>query len=173
MKRKILTALAVLVALALCMGGALAADVFRFEDKSLELFEGDSLQAVLVREGGPAEEGTLTWSSSNEKAATVSQEGLVTALKKGKTTVKVVLKTEKRSWSANLSVNVLRRVTAVTLNTGRLQIYRPEDPAVKDLLRTETTRDVIVIPAGKSVELRATWTPAAGSWISSPRTRGC
>ncbi len=163
MKRKILTALAVLAALALCMGGALAADVFRFEDKSLELFEGDSLQAVLVREGGPAEEGTLTWSSSNEKAATVSQEGLVTALKKGKATVKVVLKTEKRSWSANLSVNVLRRVTAVTLNTGRLQIYRPEDPAVKDLLRAETTRDVIVIPAGRSVELRATCTPEDAS----------
>ena len=163
MRKKLLTALAVLAVLTLSLGAALAADVFRFEEKSVELFEGESLQAALIREGSPEAEGTLTWSSSNAKAASVSQDGVITGLKKGQTTVKAVLKAGSRSWSANLSVSVLRRVTAVTLNTTRLQLYRPEDPAVKDLLRTETEHDVIVIPAGRSVELKATCTPADAS----------
>ncbi len=163
MKKKLLTALAVLAALALSLGAALAADVFRFEERSVELFEGESLQTVLIREGNPGEEGTLTWSSSNGKAASVSQDGVITGVKKGQTTVKAVLKAGSRSWSANLTVSVLRRVTAVTLNTTRMQLYRPEDPAVKDLLRAETEHDVIVIPAGRSVELKATCTPADAS----------
>ena len=86
MRKKLLTALAVLAVLTLSLGAALAADVFRFEEKSVELFEGESLQAALVREGSPEAEGTLTWSSSNAKAASVSQDGVITGQKKGQTT---------------------------------------------------------------------------------------
>ena len=163
MRQKIRIALLVALALSMCAAAALAADVFRFDQKSIELFEGETARIDLIREGTPAEEGTLTYTSGNGKAVSVAADGTMTALNKGQSTVKAVLKTAKRSWSANIAVTVLRAVTNVTLNTNRMQVFQPTDEAISGLLRTETIHDVIVIPAGRSVELQATCTPSDAS----------
>ena len=163
MRQKIRIALLVALALSMCAAAALAADVFRFDQKSIELFEGETARIDLIREGTPAEEGTLTYTSGNGKAVSVAADGTMTALNKGQSTVKAVLKTAKRSWSASIAVTVLRAVTNVTLNTNRMQVFQPTDEAISGLLRTETIHDVIVIPAGRSVEPQATCTPSDAS----------
>ncbi len=164
MKKQTRVLTVLLTVLALCLAGtALAADTFRFEPKTVDIFEGESLRVTLLREGDPEESGTLTYSSESPKIAAVAADGTVTGLKKGRTTIRARLKGAKRSWSANLTVNVLRRAAKVTLNTSRMDVFRPDDPAVESLLRMDTANDVILIPAGKSIELRSTVTPADAS----------
>ena len=176
MKYKIRAGLALAVLLTVCAAAALAADAFRFEQKSIELFEGESVNVALIREGAPAGDGTLTFTSGNTNAVSVAADGTITARAKGTATVKAVLKSGGRSWSAALTVKVLRPVTAVTLNTTKLQVYRPTDARVAGLLRSgtgaetpedgesaEPLNDVILISAGKSAELKAACTPSDAS----------
>ena len=160
MRKKGRVALAMGLALVMVWAMALAAEVFRFEKKSVEIFEGESIQVALLREGQSEGEGTLTYSSSNPNTVAVAADGTVTGLKKGQGTVKATLKGAKRSWSTSMTVTVARRVTQVTLNTTRLSVYRPTDDAVAGLMREGTEYDVIVVPAGKSVELKSTVTPS-------------
>ena len=163
MKLKLKTGLLILLTLLAVSAAALAADPFRYAERSAEIFEGETLKPELIREGSALEEGTLTFRSTNEKAATVDAEGNITAVKKGNAYIRATLKIGRRTLTAQLPVKVLRKVTAVTLNTGRMQVYRPEDSLIFDLLRQDTTNDVILLSAGKSIELRATVTPADAS----------
>lgn len=163
MKRKLITALLIAAALTMAAGAALAADVFRFDSKTIDLFEGETAAIPLEREGAPAAEGTITYTAGNENAVSVAQDGTILALKKGKSTVKATLKTDKRTWTASLTVNVLRAVTNVTLNTTKLEVLDASDGSISGLLRQETEHPVIVIAAGKSVELKAACTPADAS----------
>ncbi|MBR2822408.1 MAG: Ig-like domain-containing protein [Clostridia bacterium] len=147
----------------LCAATALAADVFRFEEKSIQVFEGETFQPALVREGTPAEDGKITWSVGKDTVLQVTEDGTVTALKKGDSALKAVFQGEKKSWRATVNVKVLRAVTRVTLNTTKLQTYRPTDPAISGLLEEEPMGDVLLVPAGKSIRLAATCTPSDAS----------
>ncbi len=149
--------------LALGVSSALAADVFRFAEKEISLFEGETATPALTREGDPAQGGDLTYSSGNKKAVSVSADGVITAGEKGISTVKATLRSGKRVWTATVRVNVLRRVTNVTLDRSKLSVYRPEDEAVSALLRKDTAHEVLVVPAGKSLELKITCTPKDAS----------
>ena len=160
-KRVWLSALAVVLILALAAGTALA-DAFTFGGKSVTLFEGDTWQSVLDREGAPAE-GEVTFSVSSGKVATVDDGGLVTALAKGKTTLTARVKTARKSWKAQMTVVVARRVTKVTLDTRNLTVYENDDPAVFDLLDEATEAPVLLLSVGKSVSLNATCTPQDAS----------
>ncbi len=155
--------LALFLVLILAAGTALAGDVFKFEDKSITLFEGEKSDTGLVREGACAEEGELTYSSVGEKFVTVEQDGTVSGVSKGKTTVVARLKIGKKTWKATLSVTVLRAVTNVTLNTSKLDVYAPGDPVVSGLISGETEHQVILMAAGKSAGLKTTCTPADAS----------
>lgn len=57
---------------------------------------------------------TVTWSSSNTAAATVSSKGVVTAVKPG--TAVITVKTTDGSYTAKCTVTVKRAVTGITLN---------------------------------------------------------
>ena len=163
MKRMILRGSILLLLLALFAGTALAADVFKFETKEIDIFENETISPTLVRDGAPAGEGTLTWTSSRPKIASVAEDGTITGLQKGTATITAKLAGEKKSWKATLTVNVLRRVTDVTLNTAQLKVYQATDPQVSELLGAETEHDVILLAAGKSAELRSTCTPSDAS----------
>ena len=162
MRKGIVIVLSALL-LALGVSSALAADVFRFAEKEISLFEGETATPALTREGDPAQGGDLTYSSGNQKAAAVSADGVITAGQKGISTVKATLRSGKRVWTATVRVNVLRRVTNVTLDRSQLSVYRPEDEAVSSLLRKDTAHEVLVVPAGKSLELKITCTPKDAS----------
>ena len=153
--------------LLLCLSSvipALAANVFIFTERNLSIFEGESVQAIVRREGTYEGDGELTYTSSRENVATISSDGVITAVGKGDTIVTASLVRNGRAViRAQMSVKVLRAVRKVTLNTTKLSVYDPEDPAVAGLLKAETPDQVLVIPAGKTVTLAATCTPEDAS----------
>ena len=164
MKRRItVLALAALLCLAFAVP-ALAANVFAFTEKSISLFEGESVQTALRREGNFEGDGEISYDSSKPSVATVSEDGTVSAVGKGQTVVSASLnRNGKRVGRATVTVKVLRRVNKVTLNTVNLSVYEPDDPAVAELLREPTENQVLVIPAGAGINLSTTCTPEDAS----------
>ena len=162
MNKKILAALVLVLALTLAAAAALAADTFAFEKKSLNLFEGETVQPVLVRSGVP-EEGEPVFTAAKASVLAVSEDGTITGLKKGDSVLRAKLTVGKKSWTATLNVKVLRAVTKVTLSTSKLQTYSPTDERISGLLEEEPEGNVIVIPAGKTVVLSAAVTPSDAS----------
>ncbi len=155
--------LAAVLAAALCLAAAvpaLANNVFLFTEKTLTLYEGETAQTALRREGVYEGDGEITYTSGNPAVATVSETGEVTATGKGKTTVTAVLRRDGRqAGRAQLSVTVIRAVQKVTLNTNNLAVYEPEDPVIAGLMRESTEHRVIVLPAGATALLNVTCTP--------------
>lgn len=159
MKKILVLALALLTVLAIA-APASAANVFLFAEKNVTLFEGESVQTALKREGTYDGEGEITYASSNAAVASVAEDGTITAVSKGQATVTATLtRGGKRVIKAQAAVKVVRAVTKVTLSTANLSVYEPLDPAVSELLRDDTENRVLVIPAGKSISLKATCTP--------------
>lgn len=143
---------------------ALAANTFLFTEKIITLFEGESAQTALKREGNFDGEGEIVYTSSRETIATVSADGMITAIAKGRADVYAsLMRNGKRVARATIAVNVLRAVTKVTLNTTKLSVYDPDDPAVAGLLKEPTVHQVLVIPAGGSASLVTTCTPETAS----------
>ena len=110
-----------LTAVVLCLGAAvpaLAANTFLFTEKRVTLFEGESVQTALKREGSFDGEGEIVYASSKEAIATVSEDGTITAAGKGQAEVYAsLMRNGKRVARATIGVTVLRAVTKVTLNT--------------------------------------------------------
>lgn len=157
----------IVAAVVLAAAPALAEREFAFADKEITVFEGETAQPEWIRNGEAAGDGDLTFLSSNPKAAAVSPDGEITALKKGRTQITATLKVGKRTWKAVLPVTVARRVTNVTLSTKNLAVYEPDDPAVAPLLKAPTEHRVLVAAAGKNVQLKAVVTPEDAS---NPKT---
>ena len=161
--------------LALCLTAAvpaLAGDMFVFTEKEIALFEGNMVQTELKRGGNYDGDGEIVYSSFDESIATISEGGVITGVKKGRTQVAASLMRDgKRVIRTLATVTVRRAVTKVTLNTTKLSVYEPDDPAVIGLLKepAEPAEDaertgqekhqVLVIPAGTTVTLTATCTP--------------
>ena len=94
---------ALLLVLVLCCLAlpALADNVCKFDKTVTTLFEGDTLQTVLLLEGDPAE-GTVTYSSNAEKRAVVDDHGVVSGIAKGNVTITATVKTEKKTYKATI-----------------------------------------------------------------------
>ena len=84
----------------------------RLDKTATTLFEGDTeeLMATVMPEN--ATDKGIEWKSDNESVATVSQTGLVTALKDGSATITVI--TNDGGFSASCEVTVKKKVIAVT-----------------------------------------------------------
>ena len=150
MKKRFLTGLTLALILVLSLAGtALAADTFRFEEKSIRIFEGDTALPALGRSGAAAGEGELSFSVSKPSVLAVGEDGTITGLKKGESVLKATLKIGKKTWTASASVKVLRAVTKVTLNTTKLLTFRPTDVQISGLLEEEPEGNVILLTAGK------------------------
>ena len=81
-------------------GTALAENKFYFDKNYDTVFEGEELQLVLIREGDCADDGELSFTSSNKRAATVTQDGVIYGVGKGSATLTATLKGAKRTWTA-------------------------------------------------------------------------
>lgn len=79
---------------------------------STSLIEGETETLVATVMPENATDKSVVWESGNESAATVSQEGLVTAVGEGKATITV--KTNDGGFSASCEVTVKKKVIAVT-----------------------------------------------------------
>ena len=126
--------LTVLCVSLLCGVTAMAeADRFQFEKTNLTVFEGNTLELSLIRQGNCAADGELTFVSGRENIATVDENGVVTGLTKGQSTITATLKTEKRTWKASVTVTVARAVTDIAVNETSLTLYDAADPLISHL----------------------------------------
>lgn len=78
----------------------------------LTLVEGEEEKLAVAVTPENATDKSVVWESGNESVATVSQEGLVTAVGEGKATITV--KTNDGGFSASCEVTVKKKVIAVT-----------------------------------------------------------
>ena len=160
---------ALLVALVLvCLTAPALADgnKFHFDNSANVVFEGETLQTLLVREGEGAGEGALTFTSSRESVATVDEQGVVTGVGKGQATITAQLVTEKRTWKANVTVTVKRKVTAVNVREDRLPLFGKTDSEVAGLLQDVSddpavdALPVLVLRVGSNQAVQASLDPS-------------
>ena len=169
--RGALSVMAVLI-LVLCSATALAAtNTFAIERQVSTLFEGEDLQLTLKIAGTP-ESGTVTWTSSNTKVATVTEDGLVTGLTKGRSTITATCRTDRQTFRSTLDVTVQRAVTSVSLNETRLKVLSRDDEELDGLLQLEENEEseeneagmpVLVLTAGDQVSLTSIVEPESAT----------
>ena len=162
MKRILSVVFAALMLLVLMTGTALADNKFYFDKTYNTVFEGQTLQLVLIREGDCADEGDLTFKSSNQKAVTVDDDGMIYGVGKGSAAITATLKGTKRTWTAKLTVTCARAVTEVQVSQDKLPLYESHDPLVADVLDPASEYadlPVLVLRVGKSQTISATLLP--------------
>ena len=161
--RKVIISL-LIVMLLCCSLPALAAGNTMMFDKNINVvFEGETLQTVLNREGDAAE-GEVAYESMNTRIATVDGNGVVTGVARGRTTINAVLKTEKKTYKTQLSLTVARKATSVEVETARLPIYEPADEKLAGVLTVrdnaeENALPVLTLPVKKSYNLQISVQP--------------
>ena len=144
-------------------GTALAENKFYFDKTYDTVFEGEELQLVLIREGDCADDGELSFTSSNKRAATVTQDGVIYGVGKGSATITATLKGAKRTWTAKLTVTVARRVESIEVTGSDLKTYEPWDPLVADVLDPNSEYSdlpVLLLRVGKSQTVSAVCKPS-------------
>ncbi|MBR4458505.1 MAG: Ig-like domain-containing protein [Clostridia bacterium] len=168
MRRWITAALCCLLLLTVC-GIAAADQDFTFAEREFSVFEGETLQLNLLRQGN-ALDGEVTWTSSSQKNATVTPEGLVTAVLKGDVTITAACKSNGRNYSARVTVHVLRAVTEVAVEEKNLTIYAPDDPLMGERLmyvfddpEEGMAMPVLLLYVGQGTEIRANVMPKDAS----------
>ena len=162
MKRFLTLLLSVLVLLTLVPGAALAENKFYFDKNVNTVMEGEMVQLVLIREGDCADDGQLTFTSSNKRAVTVDEDGFVYGVGKGQATITATLKGRNRTWTAKITVTCARGVTEVRVKEEGLPLYSAYDPLVADVLDPWSAYGdlpVLVVRKGKQLTISATLYP--------------
>ena len=163
MKKLVTLLLTALVLLTLIPGAALAENKFYFDKTYNTVFEGETLQLELIREGDCADDGTLTFSSSNRKVVTVDEDGMIYGVGKGSASITATFKGARRTWTAKLSVTCARAVNEVRVNESKLSVYSAHDPALQgavDPWDEYGDLPVLVLRKGKSQTISATLYPS-------------
>ena len=113
---------------------------------SITLVEGETETLVATVMPENATDKSVVWESGNESAATVSQEGLVTAVGEGKATITV--KTNDGGFSASCEVTVKKKVIAVTgvvLGKTELTLVEGEEENLAAAVTPENATDKSVV----------------------------
>ena len=163
MKKMLTLLLTALVLLTLIPGAAMAENKFYFDKTVNTVMEGETLQLILIREGDCADDGTLTFTSSNQRCVTVDQDGVVYGAGKGSATITATLRGRNRTWTAKLSVTCARPVTEVRVNEDGLPLYGVYDPLVAGVVNPWSEYGelpVLIIRRGKSQTISATLYPS-------------
>ena len=113
---------------------------------STTLIEGETETLVATVMPENATDKSVVWESGNESAATVSQEGLVTAVGEGKATITVI--TNDGGFSASCEVTVNKKVIAVTsavLGNTELTLVEGEEEKLAVAVTPENATDKSVV----------------------------
>ena len=113
---------------------------------STTLIEGETETLVATVMPENATDKSVVWESGNESAATVSQEGIVTAVGEGKATITV--KTNDGGFSASCEVTVNKKVIAVTsvvLGNTELTLVEGEEEKLAVAVTPENATDKSVV----------------------------
>ena len=174
--KKLIILLTIAALVCLTFTAMAAGDGIAFDTSVNAINEGETLQTVLTREGAAAE-GEVTYTSSNPKMATVDENGLVTAVLKGRVNITAVVKADKKSYKAQLQLNIIRPVTAVNVNTAKLPVYEAADEKVAPYLTARENADenalpVLLLPVKKRLTLPAAVEPKDASNTALTFTSG-
>ncbi|MBR4575904.1 MAG: Ig-like domain-containing protein [Clostridia bacterium] len=162
-RKRLAIALSVVLLCMLAAVPALAADVFKFAASPIRVYAGETVTVELLRDGRFAE-GDVEYSVKGS-ICSVDANGVITGQTPGSVYLTAVLKQNgKTVRQAQAQVNVVRKVTKVTLLTNGLTVYEPDDPTIEPLLDPlpegeERTASTLVVAAGKSVYLKFAFTP--------------
>ena len=116
----------------------------RLNKTSTTLIEGETETLVATVTPENATDKSVVWESGNESAATVSQEGLVTAVGEGKAAITV--KTNDGGFSASCEVTVNKKVIAVTgVVLGNTELTLVEGEEEKLAVAVTPLNDQIVL----------------------------
>ena len=164
MKRIIAVLIALLLA-GLTLPAMAEQTTFALSKEYNKVFVGDTVQMALNRTGEAAV-GEVTYTSSNEKCATVDERGVVTGLSKGQVTITARLKTDKRTYKTSLTVTVAVKAAEISVTEDNLPLYDAEDPFVAPLLAPvedaeapEEKLPVLLLRMGSQQTLKATVLP--------------
>ncbi len=125
-------------------------DRFAFDRSVTEVFVGDTLTLTMERAGN-ASEGTVSYKSSATQNATVDENGVVTGLKKGQTTITATLENNGRSFRANITLSIKQRVEKISLDETRVTLHDATEAQIAALLTQSTTERVLVVPMGQNM----------------------
>ena len=144
-----------------------AGDGIAFDATEAAINEGETLQTALTREGA-AEGGDVAYTSSDQRVAAVDENGLITAVKKGRAVITATVKADKKTYKAQIKVTVLKPVTSVTLNTDKLPVYAPADEKIAPYLSVredaeENGLPVLLLPVKKKYQLQVVVEPKDAS----------
>ena len=154
-----------LAAALLCFGFSALAEnnVLQFDRNVNRVFEGETLQTVLIREGAPAG-GELSYTSANEKVATVDENGVVTGVSKGQTNITATVTAEGKTYRNQLNLFVDRKAAEVQVQTAKLPLYPADDPLVVPLLQAGgEDLPVLLVSVKKQINLQVTVLPQDAS----------
>ncbi|MBQ9325873.1 MAG: Ig-like domain-containing protein [Clostridia bacterium] len=159
--RKCLVSALVLLVILSWAAMAMAANTLKIDTQVKTLFEGETLSLSLRREGAPAE-GDVTWKSSQPRVATVDENGVVTAVSKGRVTITASVPTAKRTYRAEFELTVQRAVETIAL-AGNITLLEPDDPALAGLCENPDALQVLLLNKGARLTLSASVTPEGAS----------
>ena len=165
MKKRMTVAAVILLFCLAAVLPAMAADVFRFAQDSVRIFDGESVTPELLRDGRFAE-GEIVYSARGGNC-TVDENGTITGVQPGQVYVQADLKQDGKTVRyASVLVTVVRRATKITLLTQNLQVYEPDDENILPLLKRDPEKEeepitsrILVLPAGKGFYPRTAFTP--------------
>ena len=154
MKRRLITLFTILLSVSLIAtysckkekDKSVAVTEVRLDKSATTLVEGDTeeLMATVMPEN--ATDKGIEWKSDNESVATVSQAGLVTAIKDGSATITVI--TNDGGFSASCEVTVNKKVIAVTgavLGNTELTLVEGEEEKLAVAVTPENATDKSVV----------------------------
>lgn len=137
--------------------------VLNHTEKTLMVGDMDTLRATISPDGC---EGTFTWKASKDGTLTVSNDGIVTAVKEGTGKVRVILE----------GVDGIKAVCEYTIKPKEVVIKEPEGPKppLVDSMKVEgltTNTATATLKVGATQQLSATKAPdyskAPITWVSS------
>ena len=124
-KKIILTLMLAVMVFTLAMPALADENVFQFDKTITTLFVGESLQTELQRAGNGAN-GDVAYTSSAYKVATVDENGVVTGLKPGTTTITA----RAGKYKATIRLTVAKAVETMELDTEKIIVFPQEHPAI-------------------------------------------
>ena len=163
--KKIIAVLLALLLAGLTLPAMAEQTTFALKKENNKVFVGETVQMALNRTGEAAE-GEVTYTSSNEKCATVDAQGVVTGLSKGQTTITARLQKDKRVYKSSLTVTIAVKAAEISVTEEKLPLYDAEDPLIAPLLAPteaaeppEEKLPVLVLRMGSQQALKATVLP--------------
>ena len=163
MKKRLTIAVLLFLLCLLAAAPALAADIFRYAEESINIYDGQTVTPELIREGRFAE-GEVVYHVRGAHC-TVDENGAITGIDEGRVYVQADLYQNGQYVKyTSILVNIAQKAAKISLGNRNLQVYEPDDESIQWLLDRAAddppiTDQILVLPAGQRIGIQATVTP--------------